>query len=82
MYINAKLTLRRHFKIIKKVFKVDKILSYLKKTNILIVLLVLFSACEILSSKKRKKFKTGLITSIYILLQFVLLQIIINNIFI
>ena len=55
MYINAKLTLRRHFKIIKKVFKVDKILSYLKKTNILIVLLVLFSACEILSSKKKKK---------------------------
>ena len=52
MYINnTKLTLRQHFKIIKKVFKVDKILSG-KKLIYLLCFLVLVESYR----KKKKKF--------------------------
>ena len=63
MYINnTKLTLRQHFKIIKKVFKVDKILSG-KKLIYWLCFLVLVESYR----KKKKSLTNGLIT-LYILL--------------
>ena len=59
---NTKLTLPQHLKIIKKVFKVDKILSW-KKLIYWLCFLVLVE-----SYSKKKSLKNGLITSLHILL--------------